>query len=61
MYIGEEAVATGAIAHLKKVDYILSTHRGHGHLIAKGGENTKMMAELFTKKTGHLLPRLQCW
>jgi len=53
LYIGEEAVATGAIAHLKKEDYIMSTHRGHGHLIAKGGETDKMMAELFAKKTGY--------
>jgi len=55
LYIGEEAVATGAIAHLKKEDYIMSTHRGHGHLIAKGGESDKMMAELFAKKTGYCL------
>jgi len=55
LYIGEEAVATGAIAHLKKADYIMSTHRGHGHLIAKGGETNKMMAELFAKKTGYCL------
>ncbi len=55
LYIGEEAVATGAIAHLKKEDYIMSTHRGHGHLIAKGGETDKMMAELFAKKTGYCL------
>jgi len=55
LYIGEEAVATGAIAHLKKEDYIMSTHRGHGHLIAKGGETDKMMAEMFAKKTGYCL------
>ncbi len=55
LYIGEEAVATGAIAHLRKDDYIMSTHRGHGHLIAKGGETAKMMAELFAKKTGYCL------
>jgi len=52
-YIGEEAVATGAIAHLKIEDYIMSTHRGHGHLIAKGGRTDRMMAELFAKKTGY--------
>ena len=52
-YIGEEAVAAGAIAHLKTDDYILSTHRGHGHLIAKGGQTDRMMAELFAKKTGY--------
>ena len=55
LYIGEEAVASGAIAHLKKEDYIMSTHRGHGHLIAKGGEPNKMMAEMFAKKTGYCL------
>lgn len=54
-YIGEEAVATGAIAHLRKDDYIMSTHRGHGHMIAKGGKTDRMMAELFAKKTGYCL------
>jgi len=54
-YIGEEAVAAGAIAHLRIDDYILSTHRGHGHLIAKGGKTDLMMAELFAKKTGYNL------
>ena len=54
-YIGEEAVATGAIAHLRKDDYIMSTHRGHGHMIAKGGQTDRMMAELFAKKTGYCL------
>ncbi len=53
VYIGEEAVATGAIAHLRTDDYIMSTHRGHGHLIAKGGQTNRMMAELFAKKTGY--------
>lgn len=52
-YIGEEAVATGVCATLKEADYITSTHRGHGHLIAKGGETKFMMAELFGKKTGY--------
>ncbi|MHB1375845.1 MAG: thiamine pyrophosphate-dependent dehydrogenase E1 component subunit alpha [Candidatus Humimicrobiaceae bacterium] len=53
IYIGEEAVATGACAALRKNDYITSTHRGHGHLIAKGGDVKLMMAELFAKKTGY--------
>ena len=53
IYIGEEAVATGACAALGKNDYITSTHRGHGHLIAKGGDVKLMMAELFAKKTGY--------
>ena len=47
LYIGEEAVATGACANLREDDYITSTHRGHGHIIAKGGELKYMMAELF--------------
>lgn len=53
IYIGEEAVATGICAALDKKDYITSTHRGHGHLIAKGGDVRLMMAELFAKKTGY--------
>jgi acetoin:2,6-dichlorophenolindophenol oxidoreductase subunit alpha len=53
IYIGEEAVATGVCAALGKDDYITSTHRGHGHLIAKGGDVKLMMAELFAKKTGY--------
>jgi acetoin:2,6-dichlorophenolindophenol oxidoreductase subunit alpha len=53
LYIGEEAVATGVCAHLKKQDYLTSTHRGHGHLIAKGGDLNLMMAELYGKKTGY--------
>ena len=53
LYIGEEAAATGACTNLRPDDYITSTHRGHGHLIAKGGETDRMMAELFGKKTGY--------
>lgn len=52
LYIGEEAVATGVCANLRKDDYIISTHRGHGHCIAKGTQPKYMMAELFGKKTG---------
>ncbi|MFQ5842506.1 MAG: thiamine pyrophosphate-dependent dehydrogenase E1 component subunit alpha [Thermodesulfobacteriota bacterium] len=52
-YIGEEAVAVGACAHLRNADRITSTHRGHGHVIAKGGKTERMMAELFGKKTGY--------
>ena len=40
LYVGEEAVATGVCANLKESDYITSTHRGHGHLLAKGGTST---------------------
>ncbi len=53
LYVGEEAVATGVCESLTNEDYITSTHRGHGHLIAKGGDIKKMMAELFGKKTGY--------
>jgi len=51
--IGEEAIAVGAITAIKKDDYILSTHRGHGHLIARGAGLDKMMAELMGRKTGY--------
>ena len=53
LYIGQEAVAAGVCAHLRIEDYMTSTHRGHGHVIAKGGELKFMMAELFGKKTGY--------
>jgi pyruvate dehydrogenase E1 component alpha subunit len=53
LYIGEEAVATGVCANLRREDYITSTHRGHGHVIAKGAQLKYMMAELFGKKTGY--------
>ena len=53
LYVGEEAIAVGVCAHLRDDDYITSTHRGHGHLIAKGGDLKLMMAELFGKKTGY--------
>jgi TPP-dependent pyruvate/acetoin dehydrogenase alpha subunit len=52
-YVGEEAVAAGVCAVLRKDDYIISTHRGHGHLIAKGGRLDLMMAELFGRRTGY--------
>jgi pyruvate dehydrogenase E1 component alpha subunit len=53
LYVGEEAVAVGACSALRKDDYITSTHRGHGHCIAKGGDLRKMMAELFGKEAGY--------
>jgi pyruvate dehydrogenase E1 component alpha subunit len=53
LYTGEEAVATGVCANLNENDYITSTHRGHGHIIAKGGQLNEMMAELFGKATGY--------
>ena len=52
-YIGMEAVAVGACAALRPADYITSTHRGHGHCIAKGGQLDLMMAELLGKATGY--------
>lgn len=52
VYVGEEAVATGVCLNLTKKDYITSTHRGHGHCIAKGANIKNMMAELYGKKTG---------
>jgi len=53
LYTGQEAVATGACAALNKDDYITSTHRGHGHCIAKGGELPRMMAEIFGRASGY--------
>lgn len=53
VYLGEEAVASGACHALEKDDYIVSTHRGHGHCIAKGGKVHKMMAEILGKSTGY--------
>lgn len=50
---GEEAVAAGVCCALRKDDYITSTHRGHGHMIAKGAETRRMMAELYGKTTGY--------
>jgi acetoin:2,6-dichlorophenolindophenol oxidoreductase subunit alpha len=51
-YIGQEAVATGVCAALRDDDVITSTHRGHGHVIAKGAEVARMMAELLGRTTG---------
>lgn len=53
MYVGEEAVATGVCKALTKEDYVASTHRCDGHLIAKGADINKMMAELMGKATGN--------
>jgi TPP-dependent pyruvate/acetoin dehydrogenase alpha subunit len=52
LYAGEEAVAVGVCAHLTDRDYITSTHRGHGHCIAKGVDIPGMVAELMGKATG---------
>jgi pyruvate dehydrogenase E1 component alpha subunit len=53
LYIGQEAVAVGSVAAIRKDDYITSTHRGHGHCIAKGADLKLMMAELLGKATGY--------
>ena len=53
LYLGEEAVAVGVCSVLRKDDYITSTHRGHGHCIAKGAELKRTMAEILGKKTGY--------
>lgn len=53
LYMGEEAVATGVCAALNENDYIGSTHRGHGHLVARGADINKMMAEILGKATGY--------
>jgi len=52
-YIGEEAIAVGVCGALRPTDVITSTHRGHGHIIAKGGEPKRMMAELLGRETGY--------
>jgi len=56
-YIGQEAIAVGICLNLRKNDYVLSTHRCHGHFIAKGGDVRRMMAELQGKETGYCLGR----
>ena len=53
LYIGEESIATGIIANLREDDFITSTHRGHGHMIAKGADINRMMAELYGRTTGY--------
>ena len=52
MYCGEEAVAVGVCGNLRDDDYVLGTHRSHGHCLAKGAQSHRMMAELFGKSTG---------
>jgi len=52
LYVGEEAVAAGVCAHLRLTDLIWSTHRGHGHAVAKGVPGREVLAELWGKETG---------
>lgn len=56
-YVGEEAIATGVCAHLGQRDVVFSTHRGHGHALAKGVTPRQLMAELFGRATGCSLGR----
>src|SRR5438270_5618928 len=51
-YVGQEAIAAGVCAHLKTDDVVFSTHRGHGHALAKGVSPRELMAELFGRETG---------
>src|SRR5258708_14681448 len=51
-YVGQEAVAVGVCAHLRRDDVVFSTHRGHGHALAKGVSCRKLVAELFARATG---------
>jgi pyruvate dehydrogenase E1 component alpha subunit len=51
-YLGEEAIAAGVCAALRPTDLIVSTHRGHGHVLAKGADPARMMAELTGRQTG---------
>jgi TPP-dependent pyruvate/acetoin dehydrogenase alpha subunit len=51
-YVGQEAIAVGVCAHLRSDDVVFSTHRGHGHALAKGAPAREVMAELFGKSTG---------
>ena len=53
LYVGEEAIAAGLITQLRDDDYLTSTHRGHGHMLAKGADSKWMMAELFGKAAGY--------
>jgi pyruvate dehydrogenase E1 component alpha subunit len=53
LYCGEEAIGVGVCEALNRDDYITSTHRGHGHLLAKGGDPKRMYAELFAKTSGY--------
>jgi TPP-dependent pyruvate/acetoin dehydrogenase alpha subunit len=53
LYIGQEAIAAGVVAQLRKDDFISSTHRGHGHMLAKGGELKPMLAEILGRADGY--------
>lgn len=52
LYVGQEAIAVGVCAHLEDRDWITSTHRGHGHFLAKGGDLGRMLAEIYGRAAG---------
>lgn len=52
LYIGQEAIAAGVCANLRREDYVFSTHRSHGHYLAKGGDMKRLTAELYGRTTG---------
>lgn len=52
LYVGQEAIAVGVCDHLSERDWIASTHRGHGHFLAKGGDTTALVAEVFGRASG---------
>lgn len=52
LYVGQEAIATAVCSHLRDDDYITSTHRGHGHFLAKGGTPESLIAEIYGRETG---------
>src|SRR5207245_8225631 len=54
LYIGQEAAGTGASAALAPDDYVFTTHRNHGHVIAKGGDPGKVLAEIIGRSDGYL-------
>src|SRR3546814_15362869 len=60
LYIGQEAVATGVCAHLDDRDWVASTHRGHGHLLANGGDPPAMAAALMGKRSEELRLGKEC-
>src|ERR1700749_3819067 len=51
-YVGQEAIASSVCAHLRRDDVVFSTHRGHGHALAKGAAPESLIAELFGRETG---------
>jgi TPP-dependent pyruvate/acetoin dehydrogenase alpha subunit len=59
--IGQEAVAVGAMHALRPEDFVISSHRGHGHVLAKGADPRKMFAEILGRRTGYCKGILPLW